>query len=82
MKRTAKAWAAAIGATATAVAVAAATAQTVVADDAVDLGEYGTIAMAAATLVGTIYAVWRVPNAPDPAEDGAVDQYLRGGTPR
>jgi hypothetical protein len=38
--------------------------QLALADDAVDLTEYGTLATAAATLVATVWAVWRVPNKP------------------
>jgi hypothetical protein len=60
----AKAYAAALGATATALMTALATAQTVLDDGALDATEYGLIATAAVTLLGTVYAVWRVPNVP------------------
>lgn len=60
----AKAIAAAIGGTLTAAATALATVQLVLADDAVDLAEYGTLATAVVTLVATVAAVWRVPNRP------------------
>lgn len=66
----AKAIAAAIGATATAVGTAMATASVVLADDKVDFTEYGAITTAVATLIGTIYAVWRTPNRPKtPAQE-------------
>jgi hypothetical protein len=57
-----KAWVAALGATLTALTAAVATAQVVLADGKLDFSEYGTIAVAAATLIGTIYGVWRAPN--------------------
>lgn len=60
----AKMWASAIGGTATAILTACATATAVLNDDRVDFTEYGTIAAAAAALVSTIYAVWRVENKP------------------
>lgn len=58
----AKMWASAIGGTATAVLTACATAATVLDDDRVDFTEYGTIAAAAAALISTVYAVWKVEN--------------------
>jgi hypothetical protein len=60
----AKALTAAVGGTLTAITTALATVQLVLADDAVDLAEYGTLATAIATLVATVAAVWRVPNRP------------------
>lgn len=60
----AKAWAAAIGTIATAIATAMATVQVVLDDGALDFSEYGMIATAAATLLGTIYAVWKTENKP------------------
>lgn len=71
----AKAVVAAIGATATAVATAVATAQVVLADDKVDFTEYGTIAAAVATLVATVYGVWKTENKPLPAPAGGNDIY-------
>jgi len=58
----AKMWASAIGGTATAILTTCATATTVLDDDRVDFTEYGTIAAAAAALISTIYAVWKVEN--------------------
>lgn len=58
----AKMWAAAAGSTLTALATAVATAQAVLDDGALDLGEYSLIATAVVTLVATVYAVWRTPN--------------------
>lgn len=60
----AKTYAAAIGGTLTALVTALATAQAVLDDGALDAAEYGLIATAAATLIGTVYAVWRTPNRP------------------
>ena len=63
MKFTAhKAWMAAVGTTLNAFTVFWASASLVLSDDAVDLNEYGSLATAVATLVGTVYAVWRVEN--------------------
>lgn len=67
--RTAKAVVAAIGATCTAVMTAVATAQTVLDDGALDIGEYGTITTAAITLAVTVWAVWRVPNKDSETEE-------------
>lgn len=64
----AKAIVAAIGTTATAVATAAATAQVVLADNKLDIGEYSTIAGALATLVLAVYGVWKTPNKPKTAD--------------
>lgn len=59
-----KAKVAAIGATATAIATAVATAQVVLDDGQLDIGEYGTVAVALATLIATVWGVWRAPNKP------------------
>lgn len=59
-----KAILAAIGGTLTALMTALATAQVVLADDALDLTEYGTVVTAGATLVATVYAVWKATNKP------------------
>lgn len=59
-----KAWAAAIGGTLTALMAATATAADVLADDKLTAGELGLVATAVATLVGTVFAVWRTPNPP------------------
>ena len=58
----AKTYAAAIGATATAVTAAIASVQVVLDDGALDAAEYGLIATAVVTLVGTVYGVWRTEN--------------------
>lgn len=58
----AKTYAAAVGGTLTALMSAVATAQVVLDDGALDIGEYGLIATAVATLASTVYAVWRTPN--------------------
>jgi len=60
----AKAVAAAIGTTLTAVTTALATVQLVLSDDAIDLAEVSTLATAAVSLAGTVYAVWRTENKP------------------
>lgn len=62
MRRTAKAWVAAIGGTLTAATTALAAVSLALADDAIDVAEVGALATAAATLVGTVYGVWRVEN--------------------
>lgn len=60
----AKAIAAAVGSTLTALTTAWATARVVLEDSALDPAEYGLIVTAVATLIGTVYAVWRTPNKP------------------
>jgi hypothetical protein len=57
----AKAYVAAVGGTLTALTTALATAQVVLADDAVDLGEVSTVLLALVTLATTVYGVWKVP---------------------
>lgn len=61
---TLKAKVAAAGATVTAIMACLATAQVILDDGAIDFTEYGSIAAAVATLAGTVYGVWAVPNAP------------------
>lgn len=70
----AKAWMAALGASLTAVTTALATVQLVLSDDAVDLAEIGTLAVAASTLAATVYAVWKTPNK-------VVSARMRTGDP-
>lgn len=60
----AKAWAAAIGATCTAVVVFVGVLMPALGDGHVDGGELTTLVTAAVTLVGTVFAVWRVRNKP------------------
>lgn len=48
----------------TAVMTCLATVQVVLDDDKVDISEYATVAGAVASLVATVYAVWKVPNRP------------------
>lgn len=74
--KTAKAVVAGIGSTLTALMTMLATISLVLDDDAVDVTEYGTLTTAIASLVLTVWAVWRVPNA------GMVDRdkMLRTGT--
>jgi hypothetical protein len=60
----AKAWVAAVGGTLTALTTAVATATVVLDDDAVDFTEVGTIATGVATLIGTVYGVWKTVNRP------------------
>lgn len=60
----AKAKAAAVMATLTALGVATQTVQTVLDDNVVDTGEISVLVGIAVTLVGTVWAVWRVPNEP------------------
>lgn len=62
--RPAKAWAAGIGGTFSALATFFAAAQVVLDDGAINFDEYGAVGLAVCTLVGVIYAVWRVPNRP------------------
>lgn len=63
-----------IGTSLTAVTTALATVELVLSDDKVDLTEYGTLATAVVSLVGTVYAVWRVPNkVVSPAQHGNQD---------
>jgi hypothetical protein len=52
----------AIGSTITAVSTAWAAVSLALSDDVVDLNEYGSLATAAVTLVGTVYAIWKVEN--------------------
>jgi hypothetical protein len=60
-----------LGTTLTAITTALATVELVLTDDRVDLTEYGTLATAVVSLVGTVYAVWRVPNhVVSPAQHG------------
>lgn len=59
-----KAWMAAIGSTITALSTFWASASLVLSDDQVDLNEYGSLATAVASLVVTVYAVWKVQNKP------------------
>jgi hypothetical protein len=61
MKRTAKAWVAAIGGTLTAASTAVASVSVALDDGALDAGDYGAMATAFALLVGTVYGVWRAP---------------------
>jgi fatty acid/phospholipid biosynthesis enzyme len=58
----AKTVAAAIGSTLTALSVALTVVQLALGDGNIDAGEVGTLASAAVTLVGTVYAVWRTEN--------------------
>lgn len=73
--KTAKAVVAGIGSTLTALMVMWATVSVAAQDDAFDMGEIGTLTTAAITMVLTVWAVWRVPNA------GMVDkdEMLRTG---
>lgn len=59
-----KAWAAAIGSVCTAVVVFIGVLMPALDDGRIDGGEVTTLATAAVTLVGTVYAVWRVRNKP------------------
>lgn len=68
MKINAKAWVAAVGATLTAVTASWASVTTTFSDNVVDAAEVGTILTAALSLVGTVIAVWRVPNEKRDAE--------------
>lgn len=52
----------AVGTSLTAVATAWAAVQNATSDGLMDATDYGSIATAVAVAVGTIYAVWRVPN--------------------
>jgi hypothetical protein len=58
----AKAVVAAIGTTATAVTTALATVSVAVGDDAIDVSEVGVILTAVASLVSTVYGVWKTTN--------------------
>jgi len=58
----AKAVAAGVGSTLTALMVALTAVQLVLGDGKVDVGEYTTLFGTAVTLVGTVYAVWKVEN--------------------
>jgi len=60
----AKMWVSLIGGTATAVATCAATVVATLDDGAWDFEEYGLMATAVATLVGTVRAVWAATNKP------------------
>lgn len=73
--KTAKAVVAAIGATVTALTTALTTVTFVLSDDAVDVGEIGSLATALVSLGLTVWAVWRVPN------EGMIDkdEALRTG---
>ena len=75
--KTAKMWVAALGTTLTALTTALATVQLVLSDDKIDIGEYGTIAIAVVTLVTTVWAVWRVPNKEitAPAQSGYIGSF-------
>lgn len=64
----AKMWASLVGGTATAVATAAATAMVVLDDGLLDVEEYGVMAVALGTLIGTVRAVWSVVNKPVPSD--------------
>lgn len=55
---------AAIGSTISAVSVFWASASLVLSDDQIDLNEYGSLATAVATVVATVYAVWKAPYQP------------------
>jgi hypothetical protein len=57
-----KAVVSAIGTTLTALATAWASVELAVSDGGFDAGEIGSTATAVAAAIGTIYAVWRVPN--------------------
>lgn len=61
---TMKAKAAAVGTTLTAILVALGPLQDALADDKIDLSEATTLGGVLVTLVGTVYAVWRVQNKP------------------
>lgn len=71
----AKTYAAAIGATATAVMAAVASVQVVLDDGALDAAEYGLIATAVVTLVGTVYGVWRTENKVINPASGRTHEY-------
>lgn len=60
----AKMWAAAVGGTLTAVMTFVATVNVALEDNGVDVGEWGLIATALLTLVGTVRTVWAVENKP------------------
>jgi uncharacterized protein YabE (DUF348 family) len=64
----AKMWTSLVGGTATAVATAAATVSVAFEDNGLDVGEYGLIATALATLIATVRAVWAIENKPVPVE--------------
>jgi len=67
-----KAIVAGVGTTITALVTMWATVNVAVGDDVVDAGEVGSIVTALITLGLTVYAVWRVPNAPvEPVETTA-----------
>lgn len=59
-----KAIVAAIGATLTAFTTALASVNVALADNTLDASDYGSLALAGAVLLSTVYAVWRVPNRP------------------
>jgi len=63
IKVNAKAWVAAVGTAITSAAVMWATVTNVVADDAVDAAEIGSLASAVVAFAGTVYGVWKAENA-------------------
>ena len=64
----AKAWVAGIGTVLTATTTALATVTVVLDDDVVNANEYGALAVAAATLISTVYGVYKVRNKPIPPD--------------
>lgn len=64
----AKAIAAGIGSTCTAIIVFITLVGPMLADDKIDAGEAGGLVAAFISLVGTVYAVWRVRNKPVPGK--------------
>lgn len=62
-----KAVVAAVGGTLTALMSALAAVQVATADGALDLTEWGSLVVAAGTLVTTVYGVWKVTNKPKAA---------------
>ncbi len=70
----AKAIMAAVGGTLTALTTALATAQVVLADDAVDLGEVSTVLLALVTLGTTVYGVWKAPYLAAPTQTDTFNQ--------
>jgi hypothetical protein len=65
VKRTRKAWVAAIGATIQAASVSWVTVEIAASDGVFDGNEIGSLTTAAFVLVSTVLAVWRVPNSPE-----------------
>lgn len=66
----------AVGTSLTAVATAWAAVQNATSDGLMDATDYGSIATAVAVAVGTIYAVWRVPNQVVTADNGDYDRKM------